>query len=521
MRRKLNRVVSSLTAVLFGISLLNLALPSATAAPVTIESLAAKISKSGLGCNILSKRTEMPLGGVRRDCVANGEDINIEVYPTKNWSKVLKAACSLNIGFIAVSDNKSWIVVPKSRATAKKLEKPLGGKLTVYCNSKYIINETKVDFWQTIPTPKPSVKPKPSPKPSATPTPPVAGSWDKPFALGVGVLDSNFTYTPVRIEQDVTIEVCTKLVKDYPDGWIGNLCPEGNGTGKSIPDPNSKEKYVAVSVDITNYYEVIAQPLSSRTSGPNSSRVRFRLVDEQKNVYEIVDINLSDWFEIDIVPNGTGRSTTYFQVPKSLNVVNARLEVTLNNYEKSYFSFKPSATPTPTTKPSTNPTAPISGSWVKPFALGKGVKDSTFTYTPVLIEQDVTTEICAKLVEDFPSEWIGNLCPKGNGTGKSIPDPNSNEKYLAVSVDITNNSEYIATPNRNGYSSRVGFRLADAEGAIYRVVLTEFTPYIEIDIDPDKTERSVIYFQVPKTFKTSGARLEVINDSEQRYWTIS
>jgi hypothetical protein len=86
----------------------------------------------------------------------------------------------------------------------------------------------------------------------------------------------------------------------------------------------------------------------------------------------------------------------------------------------------------------------------------------------------------------------------------------------AVSVYVANNSGEIARP---GWL-RVGFGTTDSQGKIYRPSLTELTPYVEIDIVPDGTKRAIVYFQVPKSFSTAGARLEVVTDYEKSHWSI-
>jgi hypothetical protein len=316
-------LVLILTITMFSIS-------GVSAAAVTPQTLATKISKAGLGCKAITAKTPMLFQGTKWSCVINGEKTAIEVYPSKYWKDVLKFACILDIGFIAVSDNKSWMVTPESRATAKKLTKPLGGKLTVFCNPKNIINETKDVTTEPNPTASPTSAPKPSASPSPTPSAPESGTWTKPFVLGNGIKDNRFTYTPVLFEQDVTAKTCVELVEKFSFGSIGDLCPEGNGSGKSVPDPNSPEKYFAVSVDLTNNSGEIARP--------GSFSVGFGLADDQGKIYRPTITELTPYVEIDIVPNGTKRAIIYFQVPKSFQIAGARLEVQ-TDLEKRYWTL--------------------------------------------------------------------------------------------------------------------------------------------------------------------------------------
>lgn len=322
---------TSLVAMAILIASSNLsALNSASAATVTPQTLATKIAKAGLGCKTITTKTKMLFQGTKWTCTVSGEKVSIEVYPASVWKTLQELACSFDYGFIAITDNKTWMVIAESRATSKKLVKPLGGSLKVFCNAKNIYNEKKPTPSPT-PSPTPTTpKPTPSPTPSPTPTTPVAGSWSNPYTLGTGVKDARFTYTPVLVEQDVTSSLCAVLVEKFSYGGIGDLCPEGNGSGKSVPDPNSPEKYLAVSVDITNNSGEIARP--------GWLRVGFGLADNQGKIYRPSLTELTPYVEIDIVPNGTKRAVVYFQVPKSFSTVGARLEV-VTDYEKSYWSI--------------------------------------------------------------------------------------------------------------------------------------------------------------------------------------
>ena len=127
-------------------------MPNLNAAAVTPQTLATKINKAGLGCKTIIKKSPMLLKGTKWKCLANGETVSIEVYPLNIWKKVLEYSCIFDLGFIAVTDGKSWIVTPESRSTANKLAKPLGGTVKVFCN-KNIINEKKFTPEESTPTP--------------------------------------------------------------------------------------------------------------------------------------------------------------------------------------------------------------------------------------------------------------------------------------------------------------------------------------------------------------------------------
>ena len=308
--------------IVLAVIVITLGLNSPASAAETPKTIAAKITKAGLGCKTITEKTKMLFNGTRWACAVNGEKISIEVYPAAAWKTVQELACAWDVGFIAITDNKTWIVVAESRATSKKLVKPLGGSLKVFCNAKNIYNEVKSKAPET---PKPSATPKPSSSPSPTPTTPKTGTWTKPFALGEGVSDYRFTYTPVQIEQDATSVTCTQLVEKFAYGWIGDLCPEGQGSGKSTPDPKNLEKYFAILVDIKNN--------SGEIAIPGSFSVGFALADDQGNIYRPAITEITSYVEIDIVPNGIKRAVVYFQVPKSFNAQGARLEIRVSNEE--------------------------------------------------------------------------------------------------------------------------------------------------------------------------------------------
>jgi hypothetical protein len=308
--------------VLLGAIVITLGLNSPASAAETPKTIAAKIAKAGLGCKTITEKTKMLFNGNKWVCTANGERVSIEVYPATVWKALQELACSWDYGFIAITDNKTWMVIAESRATSKKLVKPLGGSLKVFCNAKNIYNEKK----SAAPViPKPSATSNPSSTPSPTPTTPVTGTWTKPFALGEGVSDYRFTYTPVQIEQDVTSVTCTQLVEKFAFGWIGDLCPEGDGSGKSTPDPKNLEKYFAILVDIKNN--------SGEIAIPGSFSVGFALADDQGKIYRPAITEVTSYVEIDIVPNGIKRAVVYFQVPKSFKAQGARLEIRVSSDE--------------------------------------------------------------------------------------------------------------------------------------------------------------------------------------------
>lgn len=289
-----------------------------SAAAVTPQTLATKIAKAGLGCKTITEKTKMLFNGSKYICTANGEKISIEVYPAKAWKALQELACGFDYGFIAITDNKTWMVIPESRATAKKLTKPLGGKLTVFCNSKNIINETKTDFSEPAPTP--------SVKPSPTPSVAIAGTWSKPFSWDATIEDMGFPLKLDSFEQGQTESICKKkaeLIAASPDNYdleiLGELCPlvankYNAGVAKNYD-------YAVLNLSYTNKTDKIGSP--------SRFLYKIKIADSQGKIYEpeyITDMDKNS-LSVDAIPGGTISTTVYFQLPKSFNPVGARIEV--------------------------------------------------------------------------------------------------------------------------------------------------------------------------------------------------
>ena len=303
-------------------------LPAATAAPVTPQTLSSKISKAGLGCKKIIEKTSMLFSGTKWVCEVSGERVSIEVYPAKYWKEIQKLVCSFDMGFIAVSDNKSWMVSPESRATAKKLVKPLGGKLTVFCNASNIINETKVTTDSS----------GSSPSSTAAPTAAVAGTWTKPFSWDATIKDEGFKYRLTSFQANATKALCElqdKRSQGDPDDYdlilTGDLCPQ-SGDQYSASAAKAYE-YAVLNFEYTNETQQI--------SYPGSFSVYFKIADAKGKIYETVLLSYQDSrsLKIDAVPGATVPTSVYFKLPKDFVAEGSRIEVsTWSN--KYYWSFK-------------------------------------------------------------------------------------------------------------------------------------------------------------------------------------
>jgi hypothetical protein len=315
-------VVIAISFVLFTNSI-----PSATSAVVTPQTLATKIAKAGLGCKTIIKKTKMLFNGNQWICTANGERVTIEVYPAGAWKVLQELACAWDYGFIAITDNKTWMVIAESRATSKKLVKPLGGSLKVFCNAKNIYNEVKS---------KAPVKQKPTPSASPSPSPSVtvAGTWAKPFSWDATIEENGFPLQLNSFEQGKTETICKKkseLIAASPNDYnleiLGELCPLAEN--RFNPDAAKESDYAVLTLSYTNKNEKI--------DSPSRFLYKIRVSDSQGKIYEPEFITEMDGqsLSIDAIPGGTISTTVYFQLPKSFNPVGARIEV--GTYDKTYY----------------------------------------------------------------------------------------------------------------------------------------------------------------------------------------
>jgi hypothetical protein len=322
------RKTSSLIAVAILIATFNLiALQSASAAAVTPQTLATKIAKAGLGCKTITEKTKMLFNGNKWICTANGERVSIEVYPAASWKVLQELACAWDYGFIAITDNKTWMVIAESRATSKKLVKPLGGSLKVFCNAKNIYNEVKS---KTPAKPKPTPSATPSPSPSIA----VAGTWAKPFSWDATIEENGFPLQLNSFEQGKTEAICKKKAEliaaspnDYNLEILGELCPLAEN--RFNPDAAKESDYSVLNLSYTNKNEKI--------DSPSRFLYKIRISDSQGKIYEPEFITEMDGqsLSIDAIPGGTISTTVYFQLPKSFNPVGARIEVGV--YDKTYY----------------------------------------------------------------------------------------------------------------------------------------------------------------------------------------
>lgn len=301
--------------------------PSATSAVVTPQTLATKIAKAGLGCKTITKKTKLLFNGLRYECKVNNENIVIEVYSASMWKTLQELACAWDYGFIAITDNKTWMVIAESRVTSKKLVKPLGGSLKVFCNAKNISNEVK----SKAPT-KP--KPTPSATPSPTPSVGIAGTWVKPFSWDATIEENGFPLQLNSFEQGKTESICKKkaeLIAASPNNYnleiLGELCPLAEN--KFNADAAKESDYAVLNLSYTNKNETI--------DSPSRFLYKIRVTDSLGKIYEPEYITEMDGqsLSIDAIPGGTISTTVYFQLPKSFNPVGARIEVAA--YDKTYY----------------------------------------------------------------------------------------------------------------------------------------------------------------------------------------
>jgi hypothetical protein len=303
-------------------------LPNSNAANISPKVLAKKISKAGLGCKKITEKTTMLFSGTKWICQVSDETVSIEVYPAKNWKKVKKLACSFDLGFIAVTDNKSWIVSAQSRETASKLVKPLGGKLTVFCNSNNIINETKTNIDLSGGTPTPS----------ASPSVAVLGSWTKPFSWDATIKDEGFVYRLTSFQANATKVLCdlkAKRAEANPDDYDlilgGDLCPQSMDQYSS--SAAMVFEYAVLNLEYTNETQQI--------SSPGLFSIYFKIADANGKIYETVLLSYQDSksLSIDAVPGATVPTSVYFKLPRDFVAQGSKIEVSSWN-GRYYWSLK-------------------------------------------------------------------------------------------------------------------------------------------------------------------------------------
>ena len=105
-----------------------------TAQAATAKTLARQIQSAGLGCESPRSLDFKFWGGTKIRCDVNGEDIAVETYGKERIPAAMKMICAMGINIPILTDGRSWIVSPDSRATANQLKSVLGGKVVKTCS---------------------------------------------------------------------------------------------------------------------------------------------------------------------------------------------------------------------------------------------------------------------------------------------------------------------------------------------------------------------------------------------------
>lgn len=210
---------------------------------------------------------------------------------------------------------------------------------------------------------------------------------------------------------------------------------------------------------------------------------------------------------------------------KVANVIQKRLGIkyTVGTSKKIESKVKnDSVNPLPT--PSKTPAPPLKGTWASPFTFGERIKNRGFSFQPISIETGVTTKVCAdsaKREQDFPDDWdysvTGALCPQ-SGSQYSA-DQAKIDDYAKFTFEYKNETDQINYPG----DYLVRFRVTDSQGKIYKTVLISYedSKSLSIDVVPGGSVMTSVFFQLPRTFKKEGARLEMdFFDGEPTYWFI-
>ena len=106
----------------------------AVAAPETAVTLAAKLSKAGLGCKDLKATSAKILyGGKRWTCTIKGIKTNVEFYTAANLKKAGAYLCSSGVDLPLVTDGKSWTIYTGDSAVDSAVAKALKGSIKKAC----------------------------------------------------------------------------------------------------------------------------------------------------------------------------------------------------------------------------------------------------------------------------------------------------------------------------------------------------------------------------------------------------
>jgi hypothetical protein len=281
--------------------LLSVAPASSAHAAETTTSLMKKVSASGLGCKKIVK-SEAILLGTRLTCVVSTETVSIEVFAAKNFKKATGLACAFGVRYIAVTDNKTWIIVPESRATAQRIAKPLKASVKVFCPSGQIINESKV---KASPTPKPAAK----------------GSITVPYRLGETFSVGDYRLALLSVTGDSTMAVCESFQGRF---LVPELCEEktdSNFDSVVGVDPAATDRYVQFVIRIENAGKVIVRPefqLLVQMTSPTGTLLNQELTFSSNS--------LLNWDQ-SLVPGGFASYNTFFKLPKSADLLPLRLVV--------------------------------------------------------------------------------------------------------------------------------------------------------------------------------------------------
>lgn len=265
----------------------------------TTTSLMKRISAAGLGCDKVLK-VQSVAGGKRIICTVGTERIKIDVYPAKIFKKALALACSSGTRFIAVTDGRSWMIVPQSRTTADLLGKTLSTSVKVLCSSGAIVNEG-------------------SPK---TPPPPKKGSFDNPYLLG-----ETFEVGTYKLGLKATTPDATKAVCDSFQGEmiVPELCraefDSSLNVVVSVDPAKTADRYVEVTLQVTNGATEISYPHSDllvQITTPTGAL--------DYPVSYLISSDLLNW-RMSLIPNGSAAGNLFFKVAQTTDLAVLRVVV--------------------------------------------------------------------------------------------------------------------------------------------------------------------------------------------------
>ena len=273
----------------------------------TSATIAKKLSKAGLGCTKFTKIETIFLGK-RYSCISSAENISIEIFSNKNFKVANQMACSFGMRIITVTDNKTWTLIPESRANANKISKALKYPVKIICNDGPIINEVKNSDLDLAKNDKVSLTPSPSKSSTSQ-----KGSFTNPYLIGDEFFLNGFKIKALNVINDSTSKVCESFQGKLIVPKLCNATYDSNYNVNVTVDDKALTKYMQWVLELTNSTDEIKNPENELVieMTTSSGTLLYNALSYESNV-------LINWNNR-IIPNGNISGNVFFEQPKSQN----------------------------------------------------------------------------------------------------------------------------------------------------------------------------------------------------------